>query len=378
MEIDAIDPADPDGVANLTNADSDDGITNFFVALTAIPPPTVLTVRINGIDGGVFFINVLIDLDMDGEWSGTGANAEPEWVVQNFPVSVSPGENIVRLPPFAFANGNRLPDGAWMRIALTKEMVDGTDWDGSGSFSSGEVEDHIISIPLVGGKRIPALVLTNDGPYPVPGAAGLVTCTVTVTNLGATGSFNWTLKRLTGDVVVAPVTGGPVAIRAAGDPAGGDVVKIAVTATLGTIDSSWLFSAVAVDPDAVVVDGGVILGHSGESTTTLMFIPMIRDVYIGGIEGFFQLSSTVVGAYIDVYSSDSQPMPGATVTVQMTRPDGSTEIKKVITDEYGQSRVSFDINTYGPYTITVLDITGEFMEYTPENNVASEVEVRVR
>ncbi len=61
----------------------------------------------------------------------------------------------------------------------------------------------------------------------------------------------------------------------------------------------------------------------------------------------------------------------------MTRPDGSTATQEVITDANGEAKVNFTIYEYGTYTITILDITGENMEYTPENNVASSVEVVV-
>lgn len=61
----------------------------------------------------------------------------------------------------------------------------------------------------------------------------------------------------------------------------------------------------------------------------------------------------------------------------MTRPDGTTATQEVITDENGEASVDFTIYVYGTYTITFLDITGENMEYTPENNVASSVEVVV-
>jgi hypothetical protein len=338
-----------------------------------------LTVQVTGATGGNFFLNVLIDLNMDGKWGGVAGGGEAEWVTQNFPVSVSPSGAMVSPPPFAFANGNRLPDGAWMRIALTKEMVTATNWDGSGSFSSGEIEDHVISLPLEGGKRTPMLVVTNDGPYPVPGATGMVFATVTVTNLGAAGNFNWTLNPLTGDVDVAPVAGGPMAIAAAGHPAGGDVVTIVVTATGGTKDSSWLFRATIADPDAVVVAGGIVLGHSGESTTTLVFIPKIWAVFVWAIESFFQhfAGYSTVGINLYIFGNDPEPVPGATVTVQMTRPDGTTEIKEVTTDENGHATIDFTIFVFGTYTITVLDITGENMEYTPENNVESSVTVEV-
>ena len=154
-ETDANDPADPDGITNLTNTDSDDGLANFFISLVAIPPPTNLTVTVSapeGSTGGTYYLNALIDLNMDGEWGGQGINGELEWVVQNQPVQVSPGVVTPFTPPsFAFSNGNLLPDGAFMRVALTKEMVP-PNWDGTGEFSAGEIEDHFIELPeFVGG-----------------------------------------------------------------------------------------------------------------------------------------------------------------------------------------------------------------------------------
>ena len=75
-------------------------------------------------------MNAIIDLNMDGEWGGQGVNGELEWVVQNEPVQVVPGQTTEFTPPaFAFSNGNLLPDGAYMRLALTKEMVP-ANWDG--------------------------------------------------------------------------------------------------------------------------------------------------------------------------------------------------------------------------------------------------------
>ncbi len=146
----ASDPTDPDGLPNLTNTDSDDGLTDFFITLTSIPPPTTLSVDVSapeGSPGGTFYLNAIIDLNMDGEWGGQGVNGELEWVVQNQPVQVTPGSTTpFTSPPFGFGNGNLLPDGAFMRIALTKEMVP-ANWDGTGEFSSGEIEDHFIQLP---------------------------------------------------------------------------------------------------------------------------------------------------------------------------------------------------------------------------------------
>ena len=42
-----------------------------------------------------------------------------------------------------------LPDGAWMRVLLTRESLAGAPWDGSGSWDFGEVEDYQIALPVI-------------------------------------------------------------------------------------------------------------------------------------------------------------------------------------------------------------------------------------
>ena len=384
MEVDANDATDPDGVANLINADPDDGLTNFFVNLVSIPPPSQLSVRVEAVASSNFFLNVLIDLDMDGNWGGSATGGEAEWVVQNLPVSLTPGTNTITPPPFAFANGNLLPDGAWARIALTSESVSSTDWDGSGSFASGEIEDHRIILPEVGGKKTPILVVTNDGPYPVPGPFA-IPCTVTVTNLGAAGSFNWTLTPLTGDVLVSPLPGPPPPLRieAAGDLLGDDVVTIVVTATNGTKASQWLFKAIAVDPDAVVVTGGITVGYAGESTTILDFEPQEWEVFVTGMEGFYEHYEgySIVGAYIYVGTGDDRPMPGAIVDVTMSFRDFEDTIytldMSVTTDQDGMAYAAADIFSYATYSIAVNSISGTNMAHNTAADIINQIEVVV-
>jgi hypothetical protein len=295
---------------------------------------------------------------------------EPEWVVQNYPVSVTPGGTTATPPAFAFANGNRLPDGAWARFALTSEMVTGTDWDGTGTFDSGEVEDHIIGLPLAGGKCIPLLVVTNDGPYKVPGAGGLVLCTVTVTNLrDCAGSFNWTLRELNGDVDCAPQLGGPVAIGAVG--AGGDKVDIIIDATNGTKDSQWLFTAIAVDPDAVVTDEGITAGCSGESETTLEFTTTKVSLYSMDGTHVCGTPNCEIHVEVEVRDSDGNEIDGATVTLEMTAPDGSKVTMEVTTDHFGIADAIFPISSHGTYEVEVIDITGDGMEYAIEDNLVN-------
>ncbi len=96
-EVDATDPADPDGVPNLTNSDRDDGITDLVILLTAIPPPTTLTVEVAALSSTAsqrYYLNVLIDLTMNGSWGDTGAGGESEWVVRNLGVTTVPGSAI--------------------------------------------------------------------------------------------------------------------------------------------------------------------------------------------------------------------------------------------------------------------------------------------
>jgi hypothetical protein len=105
----------------------------------------------------------------------------------------------------------------------------------------------------------------------------------------------------------------------------------------------------------------------------------IRKVFVSGIAGFFQhfADYVIVGINLDVFGNDSETATGATVTVQMTRPDGITETKDVATNENGHATVDFTVSVFETYAFTVLDITGDNMEYAPENNVESLVEILV-
>lgn len=382
QEVDASDPADPDGMPNLTNSDSDDGLVDFFITLTAIPPPTTLSVDVvgpPGSPGGTFYINAVIDLNMDGEWGGRGANGELEWVVQNQPVQVSAGNTTsFTSPPFGFSNGNLLPEGAYMRIALTKDTVPG-NWDGTGEFSSGEIEDHIILPPEIDGKETPVLSVDCNGPYQ-PGA--VVTCLVT--NLvAAAGNFTYTLAKVSGGTVNVPLAtcnpgapgGGPVAIGP------NQTIGIACTSTPGTTPTTWRFTARVQDPPAVVVEGGIRLGHSEESSADFDFEGEAKtwNVYLLGFQGFYQHFSgySMVLADVTVAGDDPVPMENASVTLQITRPDGSTETQTTTTGSDGKGRVEFTIYVYGTYTVEVLGIEGENMEYAPDMNAIDSLEVDV-
>ncbi len=128
--------------ANITDADSDDGLIQFGISLTSIPATGRLNVEVNSVNN-LYFLNALADLNQDGEWGGFGINGEPEWIVQNERVNVSSG--IYTSERFAYGSGNRIPEDTWVRVALTTEPVP-NNWDGTGVFTDGEIEDHFIHI----------------------------------------------------------------------------------------------------------------------------------------------------------------------------------------------------------------------------------------
>ena len=286
VEQDANDAADPDGVPNLdpSNTDSDDGIVSFVLLLTSIPPPAVMAVSVNAPQGsaaGTYYINAVIDLDMDGNWGGTVPPGIPEWVVQNFPVALTAGRSAtVELPPFYYGNGNRLPDSTWMRILLSKERVTVADWTGSGQFSAGEVEDHVIDLPrFKDSSTIVKMKCPLVGNVVVfPRGALVVPFSCEVNNSGPNaGNFTYTLVGVTNPRSVTvfpglpggpggPVRGGPVPI---GRPGAGRAAVPPEPVTLnflafrnpGDLPSHWIYSAQAVDPPSVVHATGVTVGY---------------------------------------------------------------------------------------------------------------------
>lgn len=304
-EADANDPADPDGMPNLSpsNTDSDDGIVDFVVALTSIPPQAGMTVNVQGQPGGTggtYWINVLIDMNMNGKWdSAPVSTGVTEWAVRNFPVVVAPGADLdVKLPPFFYGYGNRLPDGAWMRIVLSDKMIADPDWAGGGTFAAGEVEDHVIDLPELGEPPksfIPAMICPRKVYFPKGAAIGtVVPFSCDIYNLGRDpGTAGYNLTQVTPNVTVAPVNlppascapPGPVVLNCQPTPAIAPAplglvaapvtphftASFNATKTGNPLPSRWTYRAWAIDPDAVVTKTGVTIGY-GDSTGDVDFL----------------------------------------------------------------------------------------------------------
>jgi len=287
IENDADDPADPDGVPNLgpVNTDSDDGIGSMVIFLVSIPPPAVMTVNVTGDPngtGGQYWINVAIDLNMDGDWEDVLAPGLIEWVVRNFPVVVTPGVTLpVRLPPFLFGNGNRLPDGAWMRILLSNERLTGPAWTGGGGgFAAGEVEDHVINLPRVAGKSCAIqMACPNTVWFPRGSPIGAqVNFGCAINNLGADqcrARYSMTQVTPGAAVVETPpppcMPNGPLRLRCGPTRLIPAPLPLNFTATkVGALPSQWTYRAWAFDPPSVVTPEGVILGF-GDSVGDVLF-----------------------------------------------------------------------------------------------------------
>ncbi len=101
---------------------------------------------------GLLYLNVLMDLNDDGDWEDRG-----EWVVQNQTVVVPLRGTASVMTPVRW-------DGQhWMRITLTEDPL--SDYTGDGTFAIGETEDYRAA-PFT---PVTALALGNGQVYSDPG-----------------------------------------------------------------------------------------------------------------------------------------------------------------------------------------------------------------
>jgi len=133
---------DPEPDANVPDMDLFDDGLNTFVITAGNPAATVNFEVTNWLVGYPdLFVNILIDLDGDGDWNDAG-----EHVVQNQPIFLP----AVAESPFVstpFSTVGATPGPTWLRLTLTRTPV-GAPWDGTVPipFECGETEDHEIYI----------------------------------------------------------------------------------------------------------------------------------------------------------------------------------------------------------------------------------------
>jgi hypothetical protein len=116
--------------------------------------PASVAVSISNCIHSPMFLNVLIDMNADGDWNdsfscgpGTGATCAYEWAVKNHQVPGSSQTCLTHTTP-EFAIGPN-PGPAWMRVSLSPAPVtDDFPWDG-GRLFGGETEDYPATIHAV-------------------------------------------------------------------------------------------------------------------------------------------------------------------------------------------------------------------------------------
>ena len=212
-ESDADDPNDDDGVPNLVNADAgDDGVQGLTVLLGKPPLQARLSLEITlaaTAPAGPRFVNVLIDMNRDGRWSGA-PDGVPEWAVRNWRIMAPPGlTTLFESDPFLIGNETQLPDGAWMRVLLTREAIAGNVWDGSGGWAYGEVEDYQVALPRGAGaglgaepQAVPVLICPPEVSLEQAVLVAGLTCTVV--NLGGDGMLEARFVRASGTSQLLP------------------------------------------------------------------------------------------------------------------------------------------------------------------------------
>lgn len=271
-EADADDRADPDGVPNLINADDgDDGVIALTLSLDQVPAQATLEVSVAltaAAPPGPRYLNVLIDMNLDGRWS-VGEDATPEWAVRNLVVSLTPGTSrSVRTLPFAVGTASRLPDGAWMRVALTRERIVGDAWDGGGRWRAGEIEDYQLALPRTSDaseSAAPLIATICPSSVDVPGGALMRRTGCRLVNLGGDGASELRLVRDAGDASLVPDRIGRLDLRAGTERA------IPLVLIRGQSQARWRYqTGRALDPR--VADGSVVLGAAAVDRT-LAIVP---------------------------------------------------------------------------------------------------------
>jgi hypothetical protein len=174
-EADYTDPADPDPIHLNPNppgpppvpnsvSDYDDGIGWVWRPDPNAGPvglPTDFIVQIEIDSNRVredLVANVLMDLDMNGNWSPLGSNGV-EWVIMNYRIPVvQTGHQTVDLPQIRFPvpgmTASSMPECFWMRVAITNQPIEIEQWAGTGLLGEGEIEDVLIHpTPVAGDCR---------------------------------------------------------------------------------------------------------------------------------------------------------------------------------------------------------------------------------
>jgi len=100
----------------------------------------------------LLYLNVLVDWNGDGAWSGSAdcpdGSVASEWAVRSLPIDVSSWpEGALSHSVNVELSVGPLTGEVWARLTLSYgEVISGDEWDGTGLFTYGETEDHLLTI----------------------------------------------------------------------------------------------------------------------------------------------------------------------------------------------------------------------------------------
>jgi hypothetical protein len=131
----------------------DAGVSGPLLTFAACSTATVSYNTFNCMSTTNAFLNILVDMNEDGDWNDNflclpAGSCAYEWAVKNQPILVTPGCVAQVSPPFLM--GPNAGNG-WMRVTITFVPVgDDFPWNGSaaglGYFEGGETEDYPVEI----------------------------------------------------------------------------------------------------------------------------------------------------------------------------------------------------------------------------------------
>ena len=297
-EANADDSSDPDTTPNLVNSDAaDDGLRGLTLILDGTPASAMvdLTVSLDkSAPVGDRFINILIDMNLDGRW-GPSEGAAPEWAVRNLPVRLDPGAMTqIQTETFPIGSATQLPDGAWMRILLTRSRIEGTRWDGSGQWSFGEVEDYRIELPRIDGKGnsqdlVPLVVTICPSTITVPSDVLVARATCGLINLGGDGTSELRFVRASGKMRIAPERTGNIVLR------GGTTREIPLAIVSSQRTTEWRYRSGERIPSKVI-EGTVLIGlQPVDQVLTVAPAAADQPMFRGDASGdYFSISDAAV------------------------------------------------------------------------------------
>ncbi|MGP8331821.1 MAG: DUF3344 domain-containing protein, partial [Methanosarcinaceae archaeon] len=150
LNISTYDWKDFEPDANIIDQDLfDDGLlTTMLVANDPAQTVDFEVTNYNSTDN--LIVNILLDLNSDGDWNDI-VNGQSEHVVQNQTISLTgPAEAVFTSSPFSTVGAT--PGPAWMRVTLTRSPIN-SGWDGTMTgfaqmtpFACGETEDFEVYI----------------------------------------------------------------------------------------------------------------------------------------------------------------------------------------------------------------------------------------